>query len=293
MRNRFGSKLQLLLALVTASFMGGSSALALELYAADYDGAATLFHMDQAAGTASPIGAIGYDKIGDLASDTRPGTETLWGVRIAEGEDLDELVTIDPATGAAVGSVAININTGGAFQGSPGHMASIAFDPVSGKLYGSTAEVYGAPFDALYLIDALSGAASFVGRITFSNVLALGFSQTGVLYGVAYSGAQLIHIDLSSGNGSLIAAMQVTSAFDIASRPEDDVMFLVDSGSGTDSLYTLDVTNGALTGVGGYGGTSPNLAGLAFAPIPEPGTLVLVVSGLVALAERRRSSARA
>jgi hypothetical protein len=247
--------------------------------------------MDQTAGAASAIGAVGYDRLGDLTSDTRPGTETLWAVRIAEGEALDELVTIDPATGAATNSVPISIDPGGAFQGSPGHMTSIAFDPVSGKLYGNTSEGFGAPFEALYLIDPATGAASFVGRITFSNVFALGFTQAGDLYGIADMTKELISIDLSSGNGSLVAGMQVNFAFDIASRPGDDVMFLVDSG--TSFLYTLDVTNGVLTGVGGYGGGPPNLVGLAFAPIPEPGTFLLVASGLVALAGRRRRPVRA
>ncbi len=290
-QNRIGSKLRFVVALVAASCLESQSALALDLYSVDFAGPATLFRMDQTAGAASPIGAVGYDRIGDLTSDTRPGMETLWGVRIADGEVLDELVTIDPATGAATGSVPISIDTGGAFQGSPGHMTSIAFDPVSGKLYGNTAEAFGAPFDALYLIDALTGAASFVGRITFSNVFSLGFDQAGTLYGIADMTKELISIDLSSGNGSLVAAMQVNFAFDIASRPDDDVMFLVDSG--TSSLFTLDVTNGVLTGVGGYGGTLPNLVGLAFAPVPEPGTFLLVASGLVAVARGRRKSLRA
>lgn len=61
--------------------------------------------------------------------------------------------------------------------------------------------------------------------------------------------------------------MQIGAGFDIASRPEDDVMFLVDTG--TFSLYTMDVSNGALTGVGGYG-ASPNLVGLAFSQVPQP-----------------------
>jgi len=69
--------------------------------------------------------------------------------------------------------------------------------------------------------------------------------------------------------------MQVGFAFDIASRPEDGTMFLADTG--TNSLFTLDVTNGALTGIGSYGTTPLNLVGLAFSQIPEPGTLALVM----------------
>jgi hypothetical protein len=128
--------------------------------------------------------------------------------------------------------------------------------------------------------------ADFIGRITFEDVFALGFSQGGTLYGVADVTNDLIGIDLVTGLSSFIADLQVEFGFDIASRPEDDVMFLADSA--TNSLYTLDVGNGALTGVGGY--TAPlNLVGLAFSPIPEPGTLLLLALGLPLLASRRRA----
>jgi hypothetical protein len=82
--------------------------------------------------------------------------------------------------------------------------------------------------------------------------------------------------------------MQVGALFDIASRPEDNAMFAVDTT--TNSLYTLDVTNGALTGIGDYGAPL-NLVGLAFSPIPEPGTLLLLGAGVALLAGRRERRA--
>jgi hypothetical protein len=240
--------------------------------------------MDQTTGTATGIGPVGDDSVGDLTSDTRAGSSSLWGVRIASDDALDTLLTIDPVTGAAVGSVPITIpiSVAGA---PPGHMTSIAFDPVSGVLYGNASVAFGAPFEALYTIDTTTGDATFVGRILFDDVFALGFDQNGALFGVSDATEDLIGIDLVTGNGSFIADLRVTEAFDIASRPEDDVMFLVDTA--TSSLYTIDVTNGNLTGIGPYGGTSPNLVGLAFAPIPEPGTMLLVGLGLTLIARRR------
>ncbi len=77
------------------------------------------------------------------------------------------------------------------------------------------------------------------------------------------------------------------TAYDITSRPSDDVMFLIDSI--TSSLFTMDVTNGTLTGVGPFG-DSIHRVGLAFAPIPEPGTLLLVLSGLLPLGRQRRTT---
>jgi hypothetical protein len=264
--------------------LGSAPALASELYSNDFSGAATLYRMDQTAGTASPIGPVNNDGIGDLTSDTREATATLWGVRIGGVDRPGELVTIDPLTGAETDSVDISIDTTATDQ--PGYITSIAFDPVSGVLYGNTTVGFGAAFDALYEIDPLTGVADFIGRITFENVFALGFSQSGDLYGIADATDDLIGISVLSGNGTFIADMQLSQSFDIASRPEDDVMFLVDSG--TSSLYTLDVGNGNAMGVGGYGEPF-NLVGLAFSPIPEPGTLLLIAFGLPVLAMRRRT----
>jgi hypothetical protein len=278
------SKLGIGIAAIGCAALMVASASATELFSVDYAGAATLYRMDQVAGTAGAIGPVGVSNIGDLTSDTRPATPRLWGVQINAGETADELVTIDPLTGGATGSVAISIMTTATNQ--PGHMTSIAFDPVSGALYGNTTVAFGAAFDALYKIDPVTGVADFIGRITFEDVFALGFDQSGKLFGIADATDELIGIDLVTGNGSFIANMQVSSSFDIASRPEDDVMFLVDSGS--NFLYTLDTGNGNLTGVGDYGAPL-NLVGLAFSPIPEPGTLLLVALGLPLLASRRRA----
>ena len=272
-----------LIGLTIASCLVAGPALATELYSLDFPGASTLYRMDQVGGAAAAVGPVGLDAMGDLTSDTRPGTETLWGVRIASGDALDSLVTIDPATGAAINSVPITIPAAAA---APGHMTSIAFDPKSGVLYGNTSIAFGAPVEALYTIDPTTGNATFIGRITFDNVFALGFDQSGKLFGVSDATDDLIGIDLVTGNGSFIVDLQVGFAFDIASRPEDDVMFLADSG--TTFLYTLDTSNGNLTGVGPYGGTSPNLVGLAFSAIPEPGTALLVTTGLAGLAAAGR-----
>lgn len=280
------SFVRLAAAAVAALGLAAPPASATELFSVDFSGPATLYRMDQVGGTAVAVGPVGYDRVGDLTSDTRQGSATLWGVRIGDSDEIDRLLTIDPVTGAAVDVKPITIDTGGAFQGDPGHMTSIAFDPVTGVLYGNTTVGFGAPFDALYRIDPATGNANFIGRITFENVYSLGFAQDGTLYGIADATDELISISVLSGNGSFIANMQVGFAFDIASRPEDDEMFLVDSGS--NFLYTMDVTNGALTGVGDYG-TPLNLVGLAFSQVPEPGTLVLVTGGLALLARRRRA----
>ena len=114
------------------ALLGFSQAQASELYSVGYPAATPLYLMDQSTGAASVIGATGFDNVGDLTSDTRPGSYTLWGMKI----DTNQLLSINPTTGAA--AIAANLN-------SPDRMVSIAFDPVSGNLYGNTSVGYSAP----------------------------------------------------------------------------------------------------------------------------------------------------
>jgi len=260
------------LALAAAALL---PATASTLYGTAFAGLTPLYTLDQGTGALGTVGDTGAMAIGDLTSDTRAGSFTLWGMRIAD----NELVTLDAATGAVTGSVALDSND---------DMVSIAFDAVSGRLYGNTSVSFGAAFDALYEIDPTTGATSFIGRILFQDVFALAFDQTGQLFGIADATDELITISTATGNGALVGSVDVGFAFDIASRPEDNVMFLSDSG--TTSLYRIDTATGATTLVGPYGAAA-NIAGLAFGPgaaVPVPGSLGLAALGLVALGAQVR-----
>ncbi len=258
---------------------GSAASPASDLFGIEFSGPTDLFDVDQNTGLVTSIGPSGQDNLGDLTSDTRPGSPHLWGVRIAS----NELFEFNPLTGAATSVAALN---------SPDDMVSIAFDPVSGKLFGNTSVSFGAPFDALYEIDPTTGNSTFIGRILFQDVFALGFDQSGNLFGVADATDDLISISTITGNGSLIANLPLGSSFDIASRPEDNVMFLADTG--TFSLYTVDTGTGALNLVGPYG-SGANVVGLAFlgTAVPE-GSTVLAAGALGVLLvsvgfQRRRS----
>lgn len=257
------------------------SVSASDLYGVQYATATDLYSVDQNSGAISSIGASGQDGIGDLTSDTRPGSPRLWGVRIAS----NELYSFNPVTGAA--NLAATLN-------SPDDMVSIAFDPVSGNLYGNTSVGFGAPFDALYQIDPATGNSTFIGRIGFDSVFALGFDQGGHLFGVADATDQFISISTATGNGALIANLGLGLSFDIASRPEDDKMFLADSG--TLSLYTIDTATGNTTLVGPYV-DNQNIVGLAFSAVPEPSSLagagVLATVAIGSHLWRRRRGSRA
>ena len=112
------------------------SGLASELFGVDFPATTPLFLVDQSSGRLTSIAPTSFANIADLTSD--PQTGTLWGV----DSDTNELLTINPHTGAT--SVAAHLD-------SPSPIVSIAFDPVTHRLYGNTALVFGTTkWDVLY-----------------------------------------------------------------------------------------------------------------------------------------------
>ena len=127
-------------------------------------------------------------------------------------------------------------------------ITSLAYDPVTGVLYGNTTSAFSGGSDTLYAIDPTTGLTTLVGAIGFTNVYALGFDQTGALFGVSDATEQLIGVDTSTGAGSAIATLSTFQYYDMASRPEDNVMFLLSSED--EELFTVNTTTGVETSWG-------------------------------------------
>ncbi len=169
---------------------------------------------------------------------------------------LDEtgtLVRLDPITG--VGTAVAQL---------PGPVVSLAFFPSDGKLYGSI-RVSG-KFH-LVTIDPQSGAINFIG--IFRNaanptieyrVAAMGFDETGTLYIVHnLFGSQedlLLRVDPATALATLVGSLG-RPVRNMGGTLEDGVFYLLarlppDDG-GEVTLFTVDLTTGAATVVGGTG----------------------------------------
>lgn len=247
-----------------------------ELYAVNkFGGPGLTYRLDPATGAAALLGPSGFDFPGDLASDTRAGSCRLWSPDIT----TNTLLKVDLATGAATPIAAF---------ASIDKIVSLAFDPVAGKLYGTSARGFGAASDQLYEIDPDTGGTTLIGTLGVNNVYALTFDNAGRLYGVSEDRRALFQISTATGIASMISPIALEHVYDIATRPEDNVTFAIDSG--TNTLYTLDLNTGATAALGPYAAT--NLVGLAFLRTPEPATAALLaLGGFIALRRPRRSRA--
>ena len=251
-----------------------SRAQAETLYGLDYPASATLYTVNETSGALTTVGPVGLDNVGDLTSDL---VSRLWGIQIT----TNSLVSINPHTGA--GTLGPSITGTAAAAGGPAFpIVSLAYDPLNTTLYGNTSVPYGGVLaDELYSINTTTGAATALGVIGENAVYALGFSQAGNLFGVD-GNCNLVRINTATGAGTIVGAtgLDGTSScgvFDMASGL-DGTMYLADNL--TSSLYDVNLGTGGTTLIGPFGSTT-NVVGLAVLATPEPGTVVLLATGMV------------
>ncbi len=213
-----------------------------EMYASSYigsSGPATLYLIDSTTGAATPVGAIGFTRVGAL--DFAPGG-TLYGVGTSAGTTV--LLTINTATGA--GTVVGSLGLGGtAIQDIAFRNDGVLFAYATGNIY---------------TINTTTGAATLVGATGggFPDGNGLAF-QGGTLF-LGNDGGGLQTINQATGAATAVAPLTYGAGFAGGDRPPG---MKFDPGSGVlyaaiaegfpataTFLGVIDVATGNVTEVG-------------------------------------------
>ncbi|MFM9994995.1 MAG: PEP-CTERM sorting domain-containing protein [Phycisphaerales bacterium] len=219
-------------------------------------------------GTTAMTGAPGT--VGGLAYDANSGTMFL------SSTSLDSLWTLNISTGVAT-------QVGGFGVATTVVMHGLEIDD-TGQLYGySTNVADGARF---FSINRNTGQATPISDPGFAGFGSMGYvAATGTMYISDTVGDQLLTINRTTGVVTPIGLHGFASQIGVGMAYDPTFGMLAVNNSGTDALYSLNLSTGAATLISNL--TSGNMLSLAFVPIPAPGTIVLLgVAGM--FASRRR-----
>jgi hypothetical protein len=141
--------------------------------------------------------------LGLLAAVARADAQTLYG---ATSSGHGELYILNPATGGVIQDVGA-LNDSGAKNYS---VTGLAFNPLTGVLYGSTGGFSG---HALLTINPANGLVNVVGSFNAGSATMtdVAFDQSGHLYGISSSGgANLYSINPGTGQATEIGVSGVS-----------------------------------------------------------------------------------
>ena len=233
------------------------------------------------------------------------------GTLYAINDSDNSLYAINPNTYTAtyIGSTGVG----------SGDFGDLAYNPNSNTAYW----VPGRGNDNLYTINLQTGAATLIGSHGVDDMFALGFdTATNALYGETING-NFYSLSTSNGTATLIGSNGLYGG-GMTYRPDTDQLVLLAAASG--QFWSINPTNGLATYLGGSGFV--NNTGLAWDPTlaeffagdwssnlytadpntymltkvadlpgpfdgmiyvtPEPGTILLIGSGILGLATRLR-----
>ena len=179
-----------------------------------------LVRLDVADGTTPSI--VATATIGDVDgltwrndNDTDPSNDELWGTVRNTGALLDEIVRLDPATGAVLSRTDVLTSGDGTFN----DVDSLAWDPGTDRFY-STVGGTNNP-NKLVTIDGLTGVVTEIGNAVIQDIEGMGFTDDGELYGMTGNGGstknQFLSINKTTGVATIIGDTTVTGYNDFES----------------------------------------------------------------------------
>jgi hypothetical protein len=160
----------------------------------------------------------------------------LVGADGQNGNPTTNLYLLDPATGARVATL-----------GPIGFaVASLAFDPLTGVLYGDTAP-RGTSTRQLITINTNTGKGTLVGPLGVA-MDGLAFDQSGTLYGWSgrISGSSLYTINLATGAATKVGTSGITNIGAALTADASGTLYLA-AGGASGPLRTVNKTTGAVS----------------------------------------------
>jgi hypothetical protein len=187
--------------------------------------------------------------LGCLGLSAAAGAQSLYASSAAGGPG--ELYILNPATGAVLQDVGPLNDAGGVNYGITG----LAFNPVTGVLYGSTANNVAATEARLVMINPANGRVTVVGQFNAGNsgtgaatMGDLAFDSAGNLYGVGtVGGPNLYKIDLITGKATVTGNSGPTFTEGGALAVSPAGVFYGNANSGAYGTY--NPTTGAFTAI--------------------------------------------
>jgi hypothetical protein len=188
------------------------------------------------------------------------------------------LVTIDPITALVTVIGAFNAGPVSG-SGNPATMADLSFDPTTGNLYGIGS--VGGP--QLYSINTLTGQATVVGAtgLTSTSGGGLAISSGGIFYGTPTSSRFGTYNSTTGAFTNIANPTKPVGGAYAALAFDGSVLYGLDLGPDSAGkpthLVTIDQITGAVTPLGG---SIAQLDAIAFQPVPEPASMVLLFASI-------------
>lgn len=138
----------------------------------------------------------------------------------------------------------INQSTGaGALVGSVGHAVNgLAFDPVTGLLYGSTTSWNPGFANGLLAINRASGAATTIGSgFGISNITSITIDGSGNMFGAVRGGDTIVRINKATGVATAVGPGPLGQAASVLAFDNANVLKLVRGVS----VYDINTANGS------------------------------------------------